>query len=465
MHTKTYNGLEIRFSGPDLHQDEIDSAMTYLHNQIEEINKYSDKSLFFQNPQIIKGWLALVRSIEKIETWEAAEDKTRWEDRTETYVAYLLTLRNYFFMYEDLYERYYEQLNKILDCYGGCLEREFISADEMDALFTNHYCDDLENVDDIIQHLTNLNNDSLKARSAVHAVLTDILGVLTAVMDRGEQKVIDLNPSVEDFTKAIEDDLMEWTFSFGKGVFKEMKEDLNRYYKAHRTDNNTPELWSEMLDADENALLMAKRQELANCDDAKQEHWGEDMKKQMDENGQLMQQIYSSCRTEELFDFGKVDNVYAFIALLTPDNLSMFYDIIIRRTLIQCEMFPNLKAQHDEWLNNGNEQEESENELQNNISSACEIPAELMTEEAQPLWEKLRDAGFIVADGYALAKSVSNNQAAYIADCMSEKLKIKYKWKVFEQLWNIENMAQLAGSWKQTGKLPPRANEIEEITE
>ncbi|MDO4202544.1 MAG: hypothetical protein Q4D25_10595 [Bacteroidales bacterium] len=77
MHIKSYNGLEIRFPGPDLHQDEIDSAMTYLHNQIEEIDKYSDKSLFFQNPLIFEGWLALVRAVEKIETWEDAEDKTR----------------------------------------------------------------------------------------------------------------------------------------------------------------------------------------------------------------------------------------------------------------------------------------------------------------------------------------------------------------------------------------------------
>lgn len=96
MHTKSYDGLDIHFSGPDLHQDEIDSQMSFLHQQIEGIDSYSDKSLFFQNPQIIEGWVALVRTLKKIETWEAAKDKTKWEDRTETYVAYLLTLRDYF---------------------------------------------------------------------------------------------------------------------------------------------------------------------------------------------------------------------------------------------------------------------------------------------------------------------------------------------------------------------------------
>ena len=89
--------------------------------------------------------------------------------------------------------------------------------------------------------------------------------------------------------------------------------------------------------------------------------------------------------------------------------------------------------------------------------------AELLTAEAQVLWQRLRDAGFIVADGYALAEGISANQAAYIADRMAEKLHIKKKWKLFQQLWGISNLAQLAGTWQQTGKLPPRYSEIDNL--
>lgn len=96
-------------------------------------------------------------------------------------------------------------------------------------------------------------------------------------------------------------------------------------------------------------------------------------------------------------------------------------------------------------------------------ASVNENVAELLTAEAQVLWQRLRDAGFIVADGYALAEGVSANQAAYIADRMAEKLRIKKKWKLFQQLWGIPNLAQLAGTWQQTGKLPPRYNEIDEL--
>ena len=91
--------------------------------------------------------------------------------------------------------------------------------------------------------------------------------------------------------------------------------------------------------------------------------------------------------------------------------------------------------------------------------------SELFTPQAQVLWKRLREAGFIVADGYALANGVSANQAAYIATAMAEKLQIKKKWKLFQQFWGLPNMAQLAGSWQQTGKLPPRSGEIDKLME
>lgn len=111
------------------------------------------------------------------------------------------------------------------------------------------------------------------------------------------------------------------------------------------------------------------------------------------------------------------------------------------------------------------EDEQKAEEKQGNINNVNELPKELLTDEAQVLWQSLRDNGFIAPDGYDLAEGVSNNQATYIADCMAEKLDIQNKWKVFEQLWGIKHMAQMAGSWKQTGKEPSRANEIRELLE
>ena len=360
MHIKSYDGLDIRFPGPDLYQDEIDSLMSFLHNQIEEIDSYSDKSLFFQNPKIFEGWLDLVRAVKKIKTWEDAEDKTRWEDRTETYVAYLLTLREYFFKYHNLYLAYFNQLKSLLENYGGKLDEYFISSDTKEILLAEK---DLFDLEDVSQFLTDLNSSSLDTRYSVYKTLSKVFDFLSALMDSGLVILMDLNPSIDDFAKAIDDDLREWTFSFGKVMFREMKEELNRHFKEYRTAPYTPELWGDLLATDEEALSLAKRKELADCDTPKQEHWGEDMKKQMDDNSELMQLIYSSCRTDELFDLRMVDDIQRFISLLNSDNLSIFYDIIVRRNLIQCEMFPELKVQHEAWLNNVNEQPEEDEEI------------------------------------------------------------------------------------------------------
>ena len=359
MHVKSYDGLDFRFLGPDLYQDEIDSLMSFLHNQIEEIDSYSDKSLFFQNPKIFEGWLDLVRAVKKIKTWEDAEDKTRWEDRTETYVAYILTLREYFLKYHTLYYTYFGQIRKIIEDYGDKLDEYFISSGAQEILLAEK---DLLDLDDVSQFLTDLNRSSYDTRYSVFKTLTKVFDFYSALMDSGLIILMNLNPSIDDFSKAIDDDLREWTFSFGESIFTDMKEDLNRHFKEYRTAPYTPELWGQLLDADEDALKMAKCQELATCDDVKQEHWGEDMKTQMDENSNLMQLIYSSCRTDELFDMRKVVDIQRFISLLTPDNLSIFYDIIVRRSLIQCEMFPELKEQHEAWLHNDDEQPEEKND-------------------------------------------------------------------------------------------------------
>lgn len=107
----------------------------------------------------------------------------------------------------------------------------------------------------------------------------------------------------------------------------------------------------------------------------------------------------------------------------------------------------------------------SKQAAQGGVGNVGDVPRELMTEEAMTYWQKLRDEGFIVADGFALAKGVSNNQATYIAYRFSEKLGLEPKWKPFMKLWGIQNMAQLARDWKVTGKQPPRAEVIDDIFE
>ena len=332
------------------HQDEISSCFNFLKRQIEEIDKYPDKSLFFQHPYIIERWLELARAIENIKSGKSNEDDKKWEDRTDPYVVPLLNRRELFLKYKKLYQAYYEQLKKVINVYDGWLGGDLISEEVIEALNNDHYENDLNVEEGFSLFIENLNNSSRQARFEIYSTLTSVLTLLLTIMNRSAQIIKDQNPSDEDIAKAIDDDLREWTLQYGDGMFEEMIEELDSNFKEYLTDEDKPELWGEMLRADEEALKLAMKQQLSECNDDKQEHWGEDMKAKMDESGELMRTLYSSFRTRKLLDLNDADNVKPFIELLTSENLGMFYDIIVRRSLIQCEIFPELKAQHDEWL-------------------------------------------------------------------------------------------------------------------
>jgi hypothetical protein len=65
------------------------------------------------------------------------------------------------------------------------------------------------------------------------------------------------------------------------------------------------------------------------------------------------------------------------------------------------------------------------------------LPEVLATDEAMALWRKTQQAGYVDEHYQPL---LSRTQAALLADAMAERLGIKEKWKVFEALWNRNNM-------------------------
>ena len=88
----------------------------------------------------------------------------------------------------------------------------------------------------------------------------------------------------------------------------------------------------------------------------------------------------------------------------------------------------------------------------------------LETDEAKKYWLRLEEAGFTDAN-CALMPETTRKQAMYIAELFAEKLGIKSKWKIFEQLWGISNLAQEKWDMQETGSTPSRSKEIDKIFE
>jgi len=89
---------------------------------------------------------------------------------------------------------------------------------------------------------------------------------------------------------------------------------------------------------------------------------------------------------------------------------------------------------------------------------------ELTTDDAKKYWQRLQEAGFVDAN-YQLLPETTRKQVMYIAELFAEQLGIKSKWKTFEQLWGITNLAQEKWDMQETGSTPSRSKEIDKIFE
>ena len=93
------------------------------------------------------------------------------------------------------------------------------------------------------------------------------------------------------------------------------------------------------------------------------------------------------------------------------------------------------------------------------------LPACLATERALVYWQRLREAGFVDQSGQLLG-TTTRLQAWYIAELFAEKMGVEnVKWKLFQGLWHVRNLAQYKVRSQDSGKLPARHKEIDEIFE
>ena len=115
--------------------------------------------------------------------------------------------------------------------------------------------------------------------------------------------------------------------------------------------------------------------------------------------------------------------------------------------------------------------DKAEVRLNGNVQSAKDgsaevgsLPDVLASEAAKRYWARLQKAGF-VDEHYQLLPETTRKQAMYIADVFADKLRLKAKWKTFERLWGIGNLAQEKWDMQQTGSTPSRSKEIDMIFE
>ena len=86
----------------------------------------------------------------------------------------------------------------------------------------------------------------------------------------------------------------------------------------------------------------------------------------------------------------------------------------------------------------------------------------LASPKAKIYWEKLEKKGF-VDNNCKLMPGVSRMEAMYIAKSFAEKLKLESKWKPFEELWSLKNMAQDSYKRDASNSTVRREADIDEV--
>jgi len=128
---------------------------------------------------------------------------------------------------------------------------------------------------------------------------------------------------------------------------------------------------------------------------------------------------------------------------------------------------PNAKSNRTNFLKYMHKVELAQEEYrklmaQKEAEENASLPEVLAIGEAMKFWERLQEAGF-VDEKCQLTPNTTRKQAMYIADMFSERLQMRSKWKAFQDLWHINNLAQEKWEMQETGKVPVRSREIETV--
>lgn len=329
---------------------EIIPRIKHLKEQLQR-TVYHGTFFLFCNSQILEEWLELVGLMATMDFGEDEINKKDLEQDCRPNVLYLLTLYKLSWRYEDLYGSYFAAMKNVIDPMFFQNEHESLSS-SVKEIPSPHLCTQVfGDADNMKQQFAEMSCRMRKSCSGMQSVLSDICDSLLPVMDHGMEIIQKHSPSREKIVEAIGNDLREYTFYVAESFLDDMKRDLDRHYKTKLSDPYTFELWGELLSKEEEALKMAMEGKFADCYDEKYELWDEDVRRKMDENRELIRRIWWLCNRDKFIDLTYPGDQGDVIPLLDFGNLDMFYKIIVRRTLIQCEMFPELKAKFNAWMN------------------------------------------------------------------------------------------------------------------
>ncbi len=206
-------------------------------------------------------------------------------------------------------------------------------------------------------HSDILNFGHYRSLDSIRNCLKYIFDMMDVVCSYPDEYFSKYKPTQEDIICALENGLRQYAKDVGNKVERQLKRTTQKL-KPSRSAPLTPEVWGEMMDREDAMFDQAIRTQVGEIDDDYLENISV-TKIQLIDNYALLQKIKTTCLDGELFDIRLSVKTHQLLTSLDYNNLDFFYELVLRRNIIQREMFPDeLRDKYEEWLNPVEEKQE-----------------------------------------------------------------------------------------------------------
>lgn len=325
--------------------------MTNLEKLIKNDNN-TEIALLLQNPDILQMWMLVESNITDI---EIGKEISR-EKGLESYLNYMLRIRDIEKNYKDLGNTYFKAYQDVLGQYGGWLMGDWISSEALDFYLEQDYAIRDKNINK--EFLQKTNSQSLNSRGNTYDALSDIRDVLTSIIVSGHEKLKTIVPDDKELKELTVSVIRNYCKTFYTPTFlTNLRHEAVKLMGGKKYTHVERENWIDLLTNEDKFIKLGK---LGNAleeytknsaEDARFEFYGEDRCKILDDNPMLMDIMLSVNYGLELFDLEGALNNYNLLFALNENNLQLFCEMILRRNVMLGMIEPELKKEFDAWLN------------------------------------------------------------------------------------------------------------------
>lgn len=339
------NEYRLRDNAPIIHElfDELDNFL----------KRKDDDELPHQllNPIISEIWVRLISFIAEICSMPEKSIDCKEKCPRATYLGLVFEIRSIFQRLQDLTKKYDDGFIRMARLYGR--HYDYDSRDLISKLIRCGFYDDSDNVlNDARENFVFLEEKIKETKYNLKPIYYNINSDIQSYASYAWCLLEDVIPSDREIQDDVEIAFNEYCKKFRNDAMRKLKQEVQQY-KPYRGAQLTTEVWGEALRAEDDVLDLAIKGggALVQSTDKRFEYYGEDMRQLMENNYNLLQKIKDVSLDEQLFDLKYAAEPHINLYdKLTAENLDIFLDLILRRNLIQCEMYPNLKDEFETWL-------------------------------------------------------------------------------------------------------------------